>query len=131
MVTILTKDNVRFTCTTRGANAPKTGPVFVGEKVTVTCVFGGDYALTTIKAVAKSNPVKSLTVSGTVVALDGNELLIERLEGFAGGGVGYTFTILPADLQTVSAIAGEYGTPVTVTARAAGRQWIVVTVTRG
>jgi len=133
-VKIITKDHSLFGCGRTAANASQFAGISVGRQVTLTCVYtrARGYTVTTVKAASAATAVKTLTVSGTVVALDGDTLLIQ------GPDFGYDFTIPPNDLAsvkavvdqaTVTAVNGHSGMPVTVTARPSGNQWTLVSAT--
>jgi len=130
-VKIITKDHSLFGC---GRTASQFAGISVGRQVRLTCVYtrARGYTVTTVKAASAASAVKTLTVSGTVVALDGDTLLIQ------GPDFAYDFTIPPDDLArvtavvdqaTVTAVDGGYGTSVTVTARPSGNQWMLVSAT--
>jgi hypothetical protein len=128
-IEIATKnDGTRFRCLFPRSGGVKIGSLELGQSVKLTCVFTGDHY--ELKNVTKTQAAKgpaTLTITGEVLDLTGDQLLVTRIEGPLGGGVGYTFTV-PAALLPAATALSTYATPVTVVGRASGKHWLLMSI---
>lgn len=135
-VEVTADSGYRLKCPFKTADAPKLNGVGVGMRVTLTCSFEtGEYLLATLKPVPHAARVTQKTIAGQFFELSDQTLTIVRDAGAAGdtdaGMYGVDFAMDPGEYERLSALGFTYGDAIVVTARASGRQWVVVSVTRG
>lgn len=128
-VEVTADSGYRLKCAVATADAPKLNGVVVGMRATLTCSFAtGGYGLATLKPVPHAARVTQRRLAGAFFELTERTLTITRSDG---GSHGVDFAVTPGDYGRLSALGFKYGDAVIVTARASGRQWVVVSVTRG